>query len=138
YQIPAIYLGEERVKKTYPLKDYLDNGALLVSHSDFPVSPTFSATDAFCIGVYGCVPSSEKDGFNRNDGQNISRMDALKALTINVAYSWHEENNMGSIAIGKLANFAVLDKDLLKDDFVEIEKAKVLATFVDGEQVYKG
>ena len=50
---------------------------------------------------------------------------------------WHEENRMGSLETGKLANLTVFDKDFMKDDFAEIEKAKCLATYVDGELVYK-
>ena len=45
---------------------------------------------------------------------------------------------MGSIKKGKLANFAVLDKDLLKDSKDEILKAKIIATIVDGNVVYSG
>ena len=44
---------------------------------------------------------------------------------------------MGSISLGKLANFVVLDRDFMHDDFAEIEKAVCLATIVDGEVVYK-
>jgi predicted amidohydrolase YtcJ len=50
---------------------------------------------------------------------------------------WHEEDRMGTISVGKLANFAVLDKDFMRDDMSEIEKASCLATIVDGEEVYK-
>ena len=48
-----------------------------------------------------------------------------------------EEDRMGSLEVGKLANMAVFDKDFLKDDLADIENARCLATFVDGEQVYK-
>ncbi len=44
---------------------------------------------------------------------------------------------MGSLEIGKLANMAIFDKDFMRDDFEEIESAKCLATFVDGEMVYE-
>ncbi|MCR5505983.1 MAG: amidohydrolase [Bacilli bacterium] len=135
YVIPLENIGEKRGNATYPLKNYMDNGALLVSHSDFPVSPYFDVTFAFCIGANGYVPS-EGIEMKRDDGQNLSRFDTLKALTINVAYTWHEENNMGSLEVGKLANIAVFEKDFLKDSFEEIEKARCLATFVDGELVY--
>nr|MCR5008631.1 amidohydrolase family protein [Oribacterium sp.] len=62
---------------------------------------------------------------------------SLKAITTNVAYSWHAEDRMGSLEIGKLANITVFDKDFLKDDLAEVEQAKCLATFVDGELVYQ-
>ena len=49
-----------------------------------------------------------------------------------------QEDRMGSIKKGKLANFAVLDKDLLNDPKDEILKAKIITTIVDGNEVYKG
>jgi predicted amidohydrolase YtcJ len=64
-------------------------------------------------------------------------MEALRALTTNVAYSWHEEDNMGSLEIGKLANITVFDRDFLKDDLADVENSKCVATFVDGELVYR-
>jgi Predicted metal-dependent hydrolase with the TIM-barrel fold len=73
----------------------------------------------------------------RNKDQCISRLDILKAITTSVAYSWHEEDRMGSLEIGKLANLTVFDKDFLQDDLTEVENAKCLATFVDGKLVYK-
>ncbi|MCR5078301.1 MAG: amidohydrolase [Bacilli bacterium] len=136
YYIPEKNIGTDRVRKTYSLKAYLDNGALLASHSDFPVSPSFSAAESICYGAYGHLPSQGEEAW-RKDGQDISRLDALKAITINVAYTWHEEHRMGSLEIGKLANIAVFDKDFLEDSFEDIEKSVCLATFVDGELVYK-
>ena len=73
----------------------------------------------------------------RNIDQAISRHEALKTLTGNVAYMWHEEDRMGSISLGKLANFAVFDRDFMHDDFAEIEKAVCIATIVDVDVVYK-
>lgn len=67
----------------------------------------------------------------------MSRKECLKALTTNVAYSWHAEDIMGSLEIGKLANITVFDRDFMNDDMADIEKARCLATIVDGEFVYK-
>jgi predicted amidohydrolase YtcJ len=50
---------------------------------------------------------------------------------------WHEEDRMGSISLGKIANFTVFDRDFMHDDFADIEKASCLATIVDGEEVYR-
>ncbi len=136
YEIPAKNIGMDRIAVSYPLKSYLDQGALLASHSDFPVSPVFGAQVAFCIGVNGYQPS-HGIAMKRDDNEFISREDGLKTLTINVAYTWHEEHRMGSLEVGKLANIAVFDADFLKDDFVKIDQSKCLATFVDGELVYK-
>lgn len=130
------YIGEERAKNAYPIKSFLDNGAVLVSHSDYPVSPTFSAVYAICMGSQGYLPSHGEECRRRSD-QAISRLECMKAITTNVAYSWHAEDIMGSLEIGKLANITVFDKDFLKDDLKDLENAKCLATIVDGEIVYR-
>ena len=130
------YVGEEKSYNAYPVKSIMDGGGVVANHSDYPVSPFFSAIQAFCMGVLKKLPSYP-DEFIRNIDQAISRYEALQTLTSNVAYMWHEEDRMGSISLGKLANFAVLDRDLMHDDFAEIEKARIIATIVDGEEVYK-
>lgn len=130
------YVGKEKAYRAYPVKSLVDCGAVVGSHSDYPVSPNFSVPETVCFGATGYLPSHGAERIRHAD-QCLSREDTLKALTINVAYMWHEENRMGSLATGKLANIAVFDTDFLKDDFKDIEKAKCLATFVDGELVYK-
>ena len=58
-------------------------------------------------------------------------------MTINVARAWHEEHRLGSIEFGKIANMTVLDCDFLHDDIEKVVEAKIIATIVDGEEVYK-
>ena len=64
-------------------------------------------------------------------------MPTLLAMTKNVAYMFHQEDNMGSLAIGKLANMAILDTDLLNDNYSKLLTAKIIATVVEGDIVYK-
>jgi len=130
------YVGEEKSYNAYPVKSIMDGGGVVANHSDYPVSPLFSAVQAFCMGVLKKLPSLPDD-YIRNIDQAISRYEALKTLTSNVAYMWHEEERMGSISLGKLANFTVFNRDFMHDDFAQIEKARCLATIVDGEEVYK-
>ncbi len=137
YDVVVKYLGEELADRNYPVKSFMDSGAVVVSHSDFPVSPAFSIPQTICYGNIRYLPSSGKEMQRKNVEECIGRMETLKAVTTNVAYSWHAEDRMGSLEVGKLANIAVFDKDFLKDDFEEIEKAQCLATFVDGEVVYE-
>ena len=136
FEQEVAYVGEEKSNNAYPVKSIMDAGGVVANHSDYPVSPLFSGIQAFCYGVLKKLPS-DPDGYIRNIDQAISRHEALKTLTSNVAYMWHEEDRMGTISIGKLANFVVLDKDFMHDDMSEIEKASCLATIVDGEEVYK-
>ena len=58
-------------------------------------------------------------------------------MTINVARQWRQEDRMGSIEYGKLANMTVLDCDLIHDDLQRLVDAQVVATIVDGEEVYR-
>ncbi len=130
------YVGEKKALDAYPVQSLVDHGAVVASHSDYPVSPVISVPASVCLGASGYLPSFGKDKV-RNEAECLTREDTLRALTINAAYTWHEEHRMGSLTVGKLANLAVFDKDFMRDDFAEIEQAKCLATFVDGEQVYK-
>ncbi len=136
YDQEVAYVGSEKANHGYPIKSIIEYGGVVGSHSDFPVSPVVSVPWTICLGVNGYLPSHGKDKIRHAD-QCLSRFDTLKALTINVAYMWHEEERMGSLTTGKLANLTVFDRDFMKDDFEDIENAKCLATFVDGEMVYK-
>ena len=132
----AAYVGEEKSYRAYPVKSIMDAGGVVANHSDYPVSPAFSAVQAFCMGVLKKLPS-RSDDYIRNIDQALTRHEALKALTSNVAYMWHEEDRMGTISMGKLANFAVFDRDFMHDDLADIENSVCLATIIDGEVVYK-
>ena len=63
-------------------------------------------------------------------------MEALKAVTINSAYQYFEENEKGSIKEGKNADLIVTDKNLLKIDKDEIKNIQVLETIKNGETIY--
>jgi predicted amidohydrolase YtcJ len=73
----------------------------------------------------------------RNVKEVITREQSLRAMTINVARQWHQEHRMGSIEFGKIANMAVFDCDFLHDDIEKVAQANIVATIVDGEEVYK-
>lgn len=135
FEQEVAYVGMEKAERGYPIKSIIDYGGVLGSHSDFPVSPVFSVPWTVCLGAIGYLPYYGKSMIRHAD-QCLSRLDTLKALTINVAYMWYEEERMGSLETGKLANLTVFDKDFMRDDFKDIENAKCLATYVDGELVY--
>ena len=70
------------------------------------------------------------------DGIRITAEEALYNFTLGAAYSSFEEDIKGSIEVGKLADFVILDKDILTIKPDEIKNAKVLATIFNGEIVY--
>ena len=73
----------------------------------------------------------------RNMKEAITREQSLRAMTINVARQWRQEHRIGSIEFGKLANMTVVDCDFLHDDIEKVGTAKIIATIIDGEEVYK-
>lgn len=135
-----IYIGKERSDNTYPIKSFVDAGAKIAFHSDYPISPTINIPESiFYAETRGSLVLGREyfESTIRNKKEAISRQESLEAVTKNVAYAWHQEDKMGSIATGKLANFAVSDKDFLECDTFELHEAAIIATIVDGNVVYK-
>lgn len=134
------YIGTERGDNAYPIKSFVDNGATIVYHSDYPISPYMDVSRSMYMGELRGAPEEEFGGpiaSARNIEEAVTRKQSLEALTINVAYAWKQENRMGSITPKKLANFTVLDKDFLEGDINSFPETKVVATIVDGNVVYR-
>lgn len=128
------YIGYERCKTTYAFKSLMDAGATVAFGSDWFVAPPTPLE-----GIYAAVTRRTLDDKNP-DGwvpeQKISVEEALKAYTINGAYASFEEGIKGSLEAGKLADFVVLDKDIMAIDHVEIRNVKVVRTVVGAKVVY--
>lgn len=120
-------LGHERSKYTYPFKSLLDAGVVCASGSDCPVEDP----DV----IWGLHALVNRNGFIPE--QCISIEEALKTYTINGAYAAFEEEVKGSIEVGKLADFVILDKNPLKIPKDEIKNILVLETIIRGKTVYK-
>ena len=135
------YVGQELADQAYPIKSFYDAGANVVFHSDFPVSPAISITDSIYMAETRAFPKhyglGSMEDTQRNIKEAITREQSLEAMTINVARQFHQEHRIGSIEFGKIANMTVFDCDFLHDDVEKIVEAKVIATIVDGEEVYK-
>ena len=139
YDIEVSYVGKELAEKSYPIKSFFDAGAYPVFHSDYPVSPSFSIPHSIYMAETRALPKSFgiEAETQHNIKEAITREQSLRALTINVAYAWHQEHRLGSIEFGKIANMTVYDCDFLHDDIEKVAEAKLVATVVDGEEVYK-
>ena len=132
------WVGKELAKKAFPVKAFYDAGANVVFHSDYPVSPLFDIKLSIYMAATRAMPE-EFGGIATElcPDQAVDREQALRAMTINVARAWHQEHSIGSIEFGKLANMTVFDCDFLHDDIEKVAKAKLIATLVDGGEVYK-
>lgn len=128
-------IGPQRIKTTYAFKSLLDAKAGLAFGSDWFVAPPIPL-----LGIYAAVTRRTLDGKNPEGWvpeQKISVEQALKAYTISGAYASFDEDIKGSLEPGKLADFVILDLNLLEIDPVKIGEVKVLMTFVGGEKVYE-
>ena len=138
YDLEVVYVGKELADKSYPIKSFYDAGANVVFHSDYPVSPMLDIKYSIYTAETHTYP--KESGMitePRNIEESITREQSLRAMTINVARQWHQEHRMGSIEFGKIANMTVFDCDFLHDSLDKVAKANVIATIVDGEEVYK-
>ncbi|KAF8626850.1 hypothetical protein AX15_004675 [Amanita polypyramis BW_CC] len=130
-------LGPERVKDLYPFRSIVDSGALITLGSDFPVaSPNPLA--AFYASITRLSFSGESPHGSQGwfPEQRLTRIEALRGITINPAYASFTEDILGSLEIGKLADFVVLSRDIMSIPPNEIIDTEVLATVIDGQTVY--
>ena len=139
YQQEVAYVGQELADQSYPIKSFYDAGANVVFHSDYPVSPMMDIKLSIYTAEKHDYPKEAFGGATapRNMGEVITREQSLRAMTINVARQFHQEHRLGSIEFGKIANMTVFDCDFLHDDIEKVAHANVVATIVDGEEVYK-
>jgi predicted amidohydrolase YtcJ len=127
-------LGKMREKNAYTFNDLIKSAGLIANGSDFPVefvNPLFSFHSAISRQDAQNFP---KAGYQIENA--ITRKEALKAMTIWAAYSNFEEKERGSLEIGKMADFVILNSDIMLIDKTLIRKTKVLATYIGGEKVY--
>ena len=101
--------GLERANKISPLKSSLDKNIIFTLHQDSPViEPNMFET------IWCAVNRKTKSGITLGEDEQISVLDGIKAVTINGAYQYFEEDIKGSIKEEKLANLVIVDKNPLK------------------------
>ncbi|MCW3976044.1 MAG: amidohydrolase [Candidatus Bathyarchaeota archaeon] len=132
-QPEQIKLGEGR--PAYSPRSWLDNGIPVGIGSD-SVSSNGTLWDPF-INIHHAVTRISRNGVVLKDGQNITIEEALKCYTINNAILTFEEDVKGSIQTGKIADFVVLEKDILTCPIDEVKDMRVLMTVVGGKVVYE-
>nr|WP_294813301.1 amidohydrolase [uncultured Sphingomonas sp.] len=125
-------IGEKRLRGTYAFRSLIDSGAHVSFGSDFPVAPIDPLT-----GVAAAVLRETIDGANPRGWlpeERVTMEQALHAYTAANAYAGFQEDRLGTLEPGKIADFAVLDRDLLTEDPEKTTSTKVLRTVVDGKQ----
>jgi predicted amidohydrolase YtcJ len=128
------FIGPERSAWQYPFAALLRHGARLAAGSDWPVS---SANPLLEIEVAVTrVSHEDRSGQPFLPDERLTLDEALAAFTIGSAYVSHLDAETGSIEVGKLADLTLLDRHVRDPDAGPIGEARVLATWVEGVEVY--
>ncbi|PLS23295.1 amidohydrolase [Neptunicoccus cionae] len=123
-------VGPERALRMNACRTALDTGVPMAIHSDAPVTPLGPLFTAWCA-----VNRLTASGRVQGEGEKISVAEALYAITIGAAYTLKLDGEVGSIEIGKKADFAVLEDDPTAVDPAELKDVKVWGT-VQGGRVF--
>jgi predicted amidohydrolase YtcJ len=132
-------IGHERCKGAYAFKSLQEGGAVLSFGSDWPGTNAAWYPAKPLLGIYAAVTRQTLDGEPAEGWFPEQRVDvetAIRAYTINNAYAAREEHIKGSIEVGKLADFTIVDNDLTAIAPGAIKDVRVLATIVGGRVVF--
>jgi predicted amidohydrolase YtcJ len=129
-------LGTDRLAGAYAWQSFLKSGCIIPGGSDAPVERGEPMIEFYAAVARKSVKGFSGEGWHLE--QAVSREQALKMFTIWPAYAAFEENDKGSIEVGKLADFTVLSNDIMKIPEAEILKTHAVMTVVGGEIVYEG
>jgi predicted amidohydrolase YtcJ len=127
-------LGIDRLAGAYAWKALIDDGAVVAGGSDAPVE-----VGSPLIEFYAAVARKDLKGFEGegwHPEQKLTREQALALFTSAAAYAAFQEDDLGTIEAGKLADFTVFDIDLMTVPEAEILDAKTVMTVVGGKIVY--
>jgi predicted amidohydrolase YtcJ len=125
-------LGAERAERISPARSAMRRGMIFTQHHDAPVALP-SAVRVLSSVVTRRTRSNDILGA----AQCIPVDVALKSITLWAAYQHFEEANRGSIEVGKLADFVILDKNPLKVGILELSELKVTETIKEGKTIFK-
>jgi hypothetical protein len=126
-------IGKERLEYSYCWQKYMDMGIRCVGSSDAPIEPF-----APLYGIYSAVTRKDLEG--RPAGgwlteQKLTPGQALRLFTVNPPYLTRQENCLGSISRGKLADMIVLSEDIFTMPHERIKEIEVISTIVGGQAV---
>jgi predicted amidohydrolase YtcJ len=128
-------IGIKRLKGAYAYKDLLDWSGLLALGTDFPVEE-ISPFQNFYAAVSRKPPGAWSSQAPFQEKNALSRYEALLGITKWAAYASFEENEKGSIEVGKYADFVILDQDIMRVAIDRVIDTKIVATILNGKIVF--
>jgi predicted amidohydrolase YtcJ len=127
-------VGPERIKGAYAFKDLLNQYGKVALGTDFPVEKVNPFYTFYAAVARKDLEQYPAEGYQMENA--LSREETLKGMTIWAAHSNFEENERGSLEPGKLADFIILDQNIMEVAEDDIPNTKVIATYIGGERVY--
>lgn len=124
--------GMERANYISPVRSAMEQKINVTFHQDSPVIDPDMLETMWCA-----VNRITKNGVQLGAEERVSAEDALRAVTVNGAYQYFMEKRIGSISLGKKADFVILDKDPLETAPDKIREIRVLATYKEGKCIYE-
>ena len=129
-------LGADPTTRTFALRSLLETRGRVAFGTDWAFAPPGAVE-----GLYAAVMRRQADGSRRGGwipAERITIAQALDAYTVAGAYASFDERTKGRLAVGQLADFVLLDTNLLSVPSPDIRFASVLVTVVDGRIVFDG
>ncbi len=128
-------LGKNRMKGAYAYKQLLRQNGWIPLGTDFPVEQINPMLTFYASTIRKDANHYPEGGFQIEDA--LTPEETLKGMTIWAAKANFEENEKGSLEVGKFADFVIMETDILKANADQILKNKVIRTYVNGEKVYE-
>lgn len=125
-------LGNERTMRISPAASAIKRNMVFTSHHDAPVA----LADSIRI-LSSSVSRRSRNGVVIGEDQKISMLQAIKSLTINAAYQYGEENQKGSLEVGKVADLVILSANPLTIEEDRIMDLKVVETIKNGVTLFE-
>jgi len=128
-------LGPTRLFGAYAWQSLLQTGVVIPNGSDFPVEQVNPL-----ISFHSAIARQDARDWPAGGwfpAQKMSREEALRSMTIWPAYAGFQEQSMGSITVGKYADFVILDMDIMRVPVELVLQASVRSTYVGGKSVYE-
>lgn len=126
-------LGPERVIGAYAFKTLLDKAGMVALGTDFPVEKVSPFLTFYASVARKDLEGYPEGGFQMKDA--LSREETLKGMTLWAAYSNFEEDEKGSLEVGKVADFVILSEDIMEVPLEKIPDLEAEKVFINGVQM---